>query len=93
MKSILSFFEGFNEFCYTVEEGERIIDIAFKFSVSASDIIALNNLKEEVLAGQIIYIKRGDYLVITPENYNSVCSELLEKNNKNVLYPFDILKK
>lgn len=93
MKSILSFFEGFEKFCYTVEEGEHIIDIAFKFSLSVDSLIALNNLKEEVSAGQILYIKRGDYLVVTPESFNLDYGELLEKNNKKVLYPFDILKK
>ena len=93
MKTILSFFEGKKEFCYTVEENERIIDIAFKFSVAARDIIALNNLKEEVCSGQILYIKRGDYEVITPDNYNQVCNELLEKNGKKSAYIFGILKK
>ncbi len=93
MNTILSFFEDKQEFCYTVLENERLIDIAFKFSISVSDLIALNKLKAEVIPGQILYIKRGDYIVITPENFNNDYGDLLEKNNKKAVYIFDILKK
>lgn len=93
METILSFFEGLNEFCYTVEQNERLIDIAFKFSVNVDDIIAENNLKSEPVSGQIIFIKRGEYSVYTPLTPRLSSAGNDKISEKISRYPFVIVKK
>jgi|GEM_PF-3409724 len=69
MSELLLFSDRFDEFIYCVEDGERLIDISFRFGVPVGNIIRDNKLTQEVAAGRKLYIKRCPAIVITPDNY------------------------
>ena len=83
MNDLLLFAEGINEFLYCVEDGEKLVDVACKFSVPLKKLAEDNYLTEEVVPGQIISVSRGHAVMITPE----------EAANSEGFYPFMIAEK
>ena len=83
MNDLLLFAEGINGFLYCVEDGEKLVDVACKFSVPLKKLAEDNYLTEEVIPGQIIYVSRGNAVMITPEE--AAC--------RDDLYPFMITEK
>ncbi len=84
-------------FFYRVQTNENILGIAEKFSVSPFQIISDNNLKKDVLEGDVIFISKGEcdsYKVAPHDTYFSVSRKLkvseesLKKLNGDLPYLF-----
>jgi spore germination protein YaaH len=89
------------KFFYRVGEGETLCSIAQKFCIPPTKIIADNNLKREILEGDILYIERvTDRLyVVTPSDTLSSISQrfnvpaekiLLDNNIPYIFYGLTI---
>lgn len=80
-------------FIYTVEEGEKIVDIALKFMVSPYKIIKENGLKREVKVGQKIIIslpEKSFLLLPDSENLSKEFFDSLDKSN--AIFPFLVVE-
>ena len=81
---------------YTVKKGDNLYDIAKRYNTSTSNIISLNNLKNNNLSiGQVLKIpisnntsntikytvKSGDNLYSIAKKYNTTTNDIKKKNN------------
>lgn len=83
------------KFFYRVEEGDSVLSLADRFEVPALTIIKLNNLKSEVSAGDLLFIKACEktYRIGIFDTVNSVSEKfgvsaerLKEKNGTEYFY-------
>ena len=85
-----------NTINYTVKKGDNLYDIAKRYNTSTSNIISLNNLKNNNLSiGQVLKIpisnntnntikytvKSGDNLYSIAKKYNTTTNDIKKKNN------------
>ena len=86
------------KFFYRVGEGDTIISISKKFSISPVKIIKLNRLKKEVEQGDLLYLEQKDsktktYVVQPFDNLDSVAkkfsldkSQIIKRNGVDYLF-------
>ncbi len=84
-------------FFYRVAEGDTLYGLSQKFNVSATEILAENNLKREIERGDVLYIpapSRDYYFVKAEDTISSICKKLnisperLREKNQNIPYVF-----
>ncbi len=78
------------KFFYRVQKGDTILSLCQKFSCSMGRLIFVNQLKEEVCAGDILLIERekNTYMVKPTDTIESIAKKfclspefILQKNN------------
>ncbi len=81
---------------YRVNEGETLFSVCEKLGVPPVVVIKENNLKQEVAAGDILYIEQGDYYIykVTPfdtaksiaQKFNISEEKLLSDNSVSYVF-------
>lgn len=79
---------------YKIKKGDTLSSIAFKFNVSVTELIKLNNIKNPniIIAGNILVIpnnneyvvKKGDTLSSIAKKYNTTWKIIYEKNKDKI---------
>lgn len=83
---------------YRVESGDKLKDVERRFNIPISKIIFDNNLKSEILEGDLIVlnilefelyvVKPFESLSVLAKKFNMEESEVLFINNIEYVYPF-----
>ncbi len=80
-------------FIYTVEEDEKVVDIALKFMVSPYKIIKDNELRKEVRSGQKIIINLPEKSFLLLPDSDNLSREFFESLDKsNPIFPFLVVE-
>lgn len=81
---------GLEKFLYSVEEGDSLYSVQEKFDVPLHKLAYDNMLDNEVIAGLLLVINKGEgeSFTLLPENVVDNAEEIAEKNGVDILYPF-----
>ena len=82
------------KFFYRVTEGDTVLSVSKRFSVSLVSLIEKNSLSGEIEAGDILYIEEESVYFVLPEDdlaglsvkFNIEADEILTKNRVDYLF-------